>query len=158
MPRANKVAQALLLKIRKYFKNTSVIYYTIDKNSIIPWCLYYGELLFHLDPYVSQNDYLEVCRIRKSFCEELEKRYGTINYMMNDGYDEIHANIAMVNQATFADRHKIEQNHQKLLNSKYASSELYRVYDGAYADYYERIAPKIFLYEIDKFLGWWIFV
>lgn len=159
MPRINEYAQVLLDKMRKYFEDTNAIRNTLDSIVAFSYYVYYRDLLFYLDPYVDRNEYLEVSELSKLFYDELEKRYGVVNYPVSYDFGCARNMIAMLNNAKFEDRTRIEDSHKKLLTKDYYTiCDFFRVYDGAYADYQERIRPRRILHRLDRILGWWIFI
>jgi hypothetical protein len=159
MLRINEFAQKLLDKVRKYFENTNAIYASLDKDAAFSDYAYYRDLLFNTDPYVPRDEYLEVCKISRDFLEELEKRHGEFDCLTKYDFGQAHKLIATLQNATFEDRRKLEQIHKELLAEEYYSyCDFYMVYEGAYADYQERILPRRILHKLNQFLGWWAFV
>lgn len=159
MPRINEYAHVLLDKVRKYFEDTDAIRDTLDSNIAFSYYAYYRDLLFHLDPYVDRNEYLKVSEVSKLFYVELEKRYGVVDYPIRYDFGRVHEMIAALNNAKPKDHNEIENSHKKLLTEDYYTiCDFFRVYDGAYADYQERVSSRRIINTLDRIFGWWIFI
>jgi hypothetical protein len=92
--------------------------------------------------------------------EFLEKRYGELEYAESHNCDEAHECIDFMLKAEFKDRYNVIKLHQKALRTIYRESHNYmlNIYEDACEYYYNKIFARRVLYEIDKILGWWLFL
>jgi hypothetical protein len=99
---------------------------------------YMNDILYNIDPYVPQDWYVGVSGMMQTAREFLEKRYGELEYAESHNCDEAHECMRTI----------YRESHNYMLN----------IYEDACEYYYNKIFARRVLYEIDKILGWWLFL